>query len=329
MTSDVLLTLALLAAAGVSLAVSGRLVRRLESLAGRFGLSEAVLGLLAAAAADAPEVTTAVTALVRHQRTVGVGVVLGANVFQLATLLGLTAVVAGRVRLHRRVVLFAGTVAVVVAAASVAVVARAVPPAAGLGVAVATMAGALAVSESRGRLRWGRLARALAKAAAAEEAELAQALHPRRPRRGDAAVAGGALAVVVAASVAMEAAATALGRRAGVPDAVVGAVVLAAVTSLPNAVAAVYLGRRGRGAATLAEALNSNTLNATFGLLVPAVVVGIAAPSGPVALAAGWYAGLTVLVLALAYAGRGLRRGGGTVVLVGYAVFVAVLVARA
>ena len=49
---------------------------------------------------------------------------------------------------------------------------------------------------------------------------------------------------------------------------------LAAVTSLPNAVAAVYLAGRGRGAATLSTALNSNALNVIAGLLLPAAIIG-------------------------------------------------------
>lgn len=40
----------------------------------RLGLSEALLGMLAALAADAPEITAAVTALVRHDQRVGDGV---------------------------------------------------------------------------------------------------------------------------------------------------------------------------------------------------------------------------------------------------------------
>ena len=50
-----------------------------------------------------------------------------------------------------------------------------------------------------------------------------------------------ALVVVVVASVTMERAASALGQRYAVPQIVTGGLVLAAVTSLPNAVAAVYL----------------------------------------------------------------------------------------
>ena len=77
----------------------------------RLGLSEALLGLLAALAADAPEITAAVTALVRHDQRVGAGVVIGSNVFNLAALLGFSAVVAGQIALHRRVIELAGGVA--------------------------------------------------------------------------------------------------------------------------------------------------------------------------------------------------------------------------
>jgi hypothetical protein len=55
------------------------------------------------------------------------------------------------------------------------------------------------------------------------------------------------------------------------------------------AVSAVYLARRGRGAATLSTALNSNSLNVTAGLLIPAIVLGLAKPSATGLLVAGWY----------------------------------------
>jgi hypothetical protein len=41
------------------------------------------------------------------------------------------------------------------------------------------------------------------------------------------------------------------------------------VTSLPNAASAVYLAVRGRDAATLSIALNSNAINVTAGQLLP------------------------------------------------------------
>jgi Ca2+/Na+ antiporter len=65
----------LLFAAGVvlSLAASWLLVSRLERLGERAGFSEAWLGLVAALAADAPEITSAVTALTRGQASIGAG----------------------------------------------------------------------------------------------------------------------------------------------------------------------------------------------------------------------------------------------------------------
>src|SRR5579872_2487772 len=108
---------AFLIGAMVSLGTSWVLVSRLERVGERLGLSEALLGMLAALAADSPEITAAITALVHQQATIGAGVVLGSNVFNLAALLGLGAVVEGRVRLHRKVVVFSGAVAMVVGAA--------------------------------------------------------------------------------------------------------------------------------------------------------------------------------------------------------------------
>ena len=161
-----------------------------------------------------------------------------------------------------------------------------------------------------------------------EEIELHPALVLESSRL-DVPITVVALVVVVAASLVMEHTAIALGQRYAVPDIVVGAIVLAAVTSLPNAVAAIYLARKGRGTAMLSTALNSNTLNILVGLLVPAAIVGLGATTGREVLVAAWYAGLTAVVLVLAYHDNGLRRATGIVILAAYAIFVVVLDAAA
>src|SRR5277367_637055 len=126
---------AFLAGALISLATSWVLVSRLERVGERLGLSEALLGLVAALAADAPEITASVTALAHHQRAIGAGVTIGSNVFNLAALLGLGAVVAGRIGLHRRVVVLGGTVALGIATVCLLAVAGVI--AAGTGLALA------------------------------------------------------------------------------------------------------------------------------------------------------------------------------------------------
>jgi cation:H+ antiporter len=128
------------AAAVLSLGASAVLVVRLERLCARLGLSEALLGLVAALAADTPEVTSAVTALARGQHDIGTGVILGSNVFNLAALIGLGAVVAGGITLHRRVVIFEGAVALWMAALAIAAVTGLITPAAALVLALAVLA---------------------------------------------------------------------------------------------------------------------------------------------------------------------------------------------
>ena len=319
------------AGVAVSLAASWLLVSRLERLGERAGFSEAWLGLVAALAADAPEITSAVTALVRGQASVGAGVVIGSNVFNLAALLGLAAVVAGWIGFHRRVVLLAGVPAVWVAAVCLLAVAAVVAPPAGLALAAVVLVPYVVVlGMRRARLERLRLparwVRWLVAAVHEEETELAEAIRPRPGTWRDAAAAVAALITVIGASTVMEVAATAVGRRYAVADIITGGLVLAVVTSLPNAVSAVYLARRGRGAAVLSTALNSNAINVVAGLLIPASVAGLGPRSGQGVLVAAWYAGLTVLALALAYRGRGLDRKSGAVIIAGYLAFVTALI---
>ena len=158
-----------------------------------------------------------------------------------------------------------------------------------------------------------------------EEDELAEAIRPRPGTWRDGLAAVAALAAVVAASTVMELAATALGSRYAVAGIVTGGLVLAVVTSLPNAVSAVYLAVRGRGAAVLSTALSSNAINVVGGLLIPASITGLGPASGQDVLVAAWYAGLTVLALAFAYHGRGLTRLPGALIIAGYLAFVAAL----
>jgi cation:H+ antiporter len=315
---------------GVSLGCSWLLVSRLERLGERVGLSEGLLGVVAALAADAPEITSAVAALSHGQASVGAGVVIGSNVFNLAALLGLGAAVAGRIGLHRRVVWLAGTVAVWVAVCCVLTVLGLLAPLPGLLLVAAVLVPYTVLLGLR-RVRLLSLplprawARWLAAAVYEEDLECADAFRARRGTWRDGATAVVALLTVVVASILMERAATTLGARFRVADIVTGGLVLAVVTSLPNAVAAVYLAARGRGAAVLSTALNSNALNVAAGFLLPATLLGLGTRGGPDVLVAAWYAGLTVAALLLAYRGHGLSRAPGAVIIAGYLVFVAAL----
>jgi cation:H+ antiporter len=315
----------------VSLAASLVLVTRLERIGELLKAPEAMLGFGLALAADSPEIFTAMTALARDQDDIGVGVILGSNVFNLAALLGLSALVAGRLAVQRKVVLTEGLVAITVAVVAVGVV----EGAAGLGIGLAlalvfvgpyVVVSALPAGQRRRLPLPQRLREWLASAVEEEESEISAAIRPPKANWKDFLLAGLALGVVVAASATLERSGSAVGARWGLSSIVLGGVLLAAVTSLPNVVAAVYLAMRSRGSATVSEAFNSNTLNVIAGLLLPAVLLGFADPTFGGHLTAAWYLGFTLLAVGLAYVGRGLGRAAGLVIVACYLVFVTVLI---
>ena len=105
----------------VTLYAASVFANRLDHLGARLGLPEGTLGLLTAAGADAPELATAIVALATGAKSVGFGVVVGSNVFNLAAMIGVSALLCGRVRIGRDALGLEG-------GASVAVTMLMVPP---------------------------------------------------------------------------------------------------------------------------------------------------------------------------------------------------------
>jgi cation:H+ antiporter len=307
--------------------------RRLDAVSEHLRASEGLHGILTALGADAPEIATAIAAVAASHGSLGVGVVIGSNVFNLAALLGLSAVIAGRVAIHRHGLLLNGAAGLLVAGIATAMVLGA------LSGVVATVLlfvvfgpYVLLLSIRPARLHSvvpaGRARRFLI-AAVREEVEDMQTGEPvRKASRTDGLVLALSLGVIVGASVGMVQAATALGDSWGVSDIVIGTLVLASLTSLPNFLTAVRLALHGRGAAVVSEALNSNSLNVFAGIALPALVVSLTAASGVERFSVWFLLGMTILAVALAYTGHGLRRFEGAVIALLYVPFVVVVATR-
>src|SRR3954466_2579723 len=88
-----------LASLAVTLAAAAFFARRLDRVGLRLGLPETLLGLLTPLAGDAPETASAIAALVKGENSVGVGVILGSNVFNLAAMVGFSALLCGSIRI--------------------------------------------------------------------------------------------------------------------------------------------------------------------------------------------------------------------------------------
>jgi cation:H+ antiporter len=300
------------------------LARELDRIGERLGFSEALLGIVTALGADAPEIASAVAALVAGHKETGVGVVIGSNVFNLAGLLGLAAFIAGPVRIHPHGLVLTGGVSIVVALSGALVVVDVLPGAVGLLLALVVLAPYVVLSALHERAR-SRLPASLRAAVVEEQRDARREEFASPATARDALTVVPALAGVVGGAFGLVAAAQSLGNRWDVSDVVLGAIVLAALTSIPNLLAAVRLARHGRGAACVSESLNSNNANVLVGLCVPAVILGLGAASGLQIFAAWWMVGMTVAAVALGF-GRGLTRREGAAIVALYVVFVLVVV---
>jgi cation:H+ antiporter len=294
---------------GVSLGASEFLVRGFGRLGTNVGLAAGLVGLLTALGADGPEISSAITALLSGAKDVGLGVILGSNLFNLAALLGFSALVAGRVSFRRVLLALDGGVALWATLVVGLMLLVGLAPIIALVLVLAVFLFYVVLLAAKPRVIHGDL----------ERSERVSA--PSGPVWWIVP----SIAAIVAGSVAMVNGALTLGDHWHLSRIFLGTVALAAITSLPNAYAASRLALAGNGTAVVSLAFNSNTLNLLAGVSLPAVLIGglASAPGATVEIA--WLTALTLVAIGLGYLERGLNRWSGLLLIIGYLVFIAAI----
>jgi cation:H+ antiporter len=292
----------------VTLGAAGFFARRLDRVGSRLGLPEAVLGLLTALAADGPELTSAIVALAKGAGVVSLGVLLGSNVFNLAAMVGLSALLAGRVRLGRDALVLEGGVGLVVLLVASALVLGFLSPVVTAVVLTCVLGPYVAV-----------LFRGSSSALHSTGREPAE---HHGPLWRLAVLIPVDLALIILGSTAMVECALSLSDHWHWSRSLVGVLVLGPLTSLPNAFTAVRLGLADRGAALVSETANSNTVNLFAGVVLPALFVSVARATTGLKLELGWLVVMTLVTLFLLAPRRGLGRAGGAALIAFYVAFV-------
>jgi cation:H+ antiporter len=318
--------LGFLLAIGVTLVAAAVFADRLDRVGVRLGFTEALLGVLTAIAADGPELASSVAAILRGERDVGLGVVLGSNAFNLAAMVGVGAIVARSVRPRRSSLVIEAVVALALLGATAALLVGGLPPIAALVVVLVILVPYVAI------LVLGDVRVHLLPLPASVHGVLRDALeggfsHPRRqPHRGSwwkpIALMALALAAIVAGATAMVDTSLVVADAIGLSHALDGLLILAVVTSLPNMSTALRLARQGRGDATVSETLNSNNINLVGGIIIPAVILGLGSVPGDVSADLIWLALLTAGALVALAARQGMGRLAGIALVGAYVAFV-------
>ncbi|MEX2372466.1 MAG: calcium/sodium antiporter [Dehalococcoidia bacterium] len=308
---------------GVALLLAGAyvLLRGSIAIALGFGISRVVIGAtIVAFGTSAPELVVTITAGLRGSSEVAFGNVLGSNVANVLLVLGLAAVI-NPTLVHTRLIRWEIPVLLGATAATVLFALGG-----GLsrieGVAMlAALAAFVYVSP--------RLFPEVAEAAEAEEAS-----HPpparmsgRRLATDAALILGGLVALAVGADQ-IVAAATSMAKQFGVSEFVVGVLIVAVGTSLPEIATSILAAFKNEHEIAVANVVGSNIFNLLGVAGAAAVVTGLPAPGVlyqfefPVLLLSA------AVLVPLAWPRYRIPRREGAALLVAYAAFVAVTVLR-
>lgn len=322
-----------LIALAATLGASEVLVRGVGRLARNLGLFGGIVGLIIALGADSPEVSSAVVATANGSAATGIGVVVGSNIFNIAILLGAATFAAGELRVHWSSVTIDAGVSIVVTAALGACMLGIAPLAVGWAVLLPVFISYVFFlglrSATLERLRLPSPVRTFLSNASREAGEEGEDLGAELEERGvgrspprswrPVVLVIPAVVIIALGSLLLVQSALTLGQRWNVSGAVIGIVILAAATSLPNAYAATRLAIDGRGASVVSATFNSNTLNLIAGFAVPALFFRDARVPIPPSFIV-WLLGMSVL--ALVFLAQGLRKPGALLLVAGYALFV-------
>lgn len=289
------------------------LVRGAAGLAARFGVPPLVVGLtVVALGTSTPELAASLQATLRDQPDIAVGNVVGSNIINVLLILGISALILP-LSVQRRLVridvplMVASSIAFLVFAWDGHIHA----------VEALALIVALAVY-----LSWTMAAAAQEAAATRERESEETAVRGASIPRGLLLVVAGLLLLVVGADWVVTAAA-ALARSMGVSELIVGLVLVAGGTSLPELATSVVAAVRGERDIAVGNVVGSNIFN----VLCIVGVVGLVAPSGIAVSAPVIAFDLPVMVatsiacLPILFSGFRIARGEGFILLACYAAY--------
>jgi cation:H+ antiporter len=309
---------------GTALYASEKLVHYFDELGAEIHIPLGLLGFLVALGADGPEVTSALIAVTRGSGDVGLGIIFGSNIYNLAGLLGISGVIAGRIAVERHwLTVDAGTNGLITVALVALVLLSALHVFLGAFMLVVLAAYVVVVSDADGHIL-GRLTGPLHRARReTEPPELPPATEPGHPIWVTVLLLAVCVVFIVAGSDLLVNTSLTLGTTFGLPHAILGTLILAVATSLPNTWAAISLTRRGMGAAAVAATFSSNSINGALGAGLPSLVTTLHASVVAGSLGAFWLAGMTALIIALFIPSCTLTRPRALAIIAGYVSFVA------
>ncbi len=266
----------------IVLSAAAWFTRRLESLCDRLDLSAGMLSILSALGANIPNYVASIVAIANGQQDVGLGIIIGSNIYNLAIILGLSSLAApGAHGIHLRLkekhdVLIIANYAIAITLTTLAAIwlLPRTPFVIPLSVRVVTLVALIFALILTGVI-FGSFVYHIVKRphpshtrSLVKQEEIRTAIFPVQLKRLIAEILL-ALVIALGGVIVMVKSGEQLTADVHMPAVLAGLVVLAVATSLPNTVVAIILVRTGRMAACVEEIFSSNSINAALGIALP------------------------------------------------------------
>lgn len=282
-----LLILSFLASLLVALGASAWFTRSLETIVDLFDLSTSLLSLLGALGANIPNYAASIVALAQGHLVVGLGIIIGSNIYNIAIILALSTFATSpsrgivlsakeaqdvqRVAGYTLAIMFTTLFSVWFLSTSVAQFTLHLPVLASvlLGATNLLALFCFGLLSHHALQREPHVAPRVNNDTSTKDALLADA-----PFLRGRAIATAILTLLLAlgAVVVMVQSAQAIAFVIHLSPLILGLLILAIATSLPNTVVAVILARTGRASACVEEVLSSNSINAALGVALPLLI---------------------------------------------------------
>jgi cation:H+ antiporter len=302
----------------------------IAQLIANLSLSGGLLGIISALGADAPEISSAFTALSGRQHEIGVGIIIGSNIFNLSILLGLSALISGKLPVKRQSIILNGAVSLLAILIMILLLFQYISPSLSIILLMFLLVPYVSILELKPdrmkQWKFPEKARNFISAAAnyakpaAKESKTDKWSSWYKPWIG-----GLAVIVIIGTSIGMVKSAIFLSNAWSISQSIVGMFVLATLTSIPNVILAVKLALNGRGTAVISESLNSNNLNIILGISVPAIILGIGSLARQTIFSIWWLLGTTIIALLLSFFKKGFNRMNGSIIVGLYLLFVIII----
>lgn len=264
----------------IVIAASTRFTRKLEELCAAFNLSIGMLGLLSALGANIPNYVSSALAILAGHDDVGIGIIVGSNIYNLAIILGLctffTPERAGmtldtqKKRDIRTIVCYTFVIALL----SFVVIAW-LPGELSLSTIHTTHIVLLLAALGTLGVFGAFLLHLIRHPRGAEGTSLHPHDHPKREASWSMLRLGSeiifTLVVALGGVLVMVQSGQTMTADVHMPSVLAGLLVLAVATSLPNTVVAISLVRTGEAAACIEEVCNSGSINIALGIVLPLV----------------------------------------------------------